>query len=150
MTPGGRKEAMALAETIMRNPEEWTRSMVLLAGALTKRWHDDPAPWVPMKEPIAVKHLSKLIEELGEATSAAARCLMQGIDEAEPSTGKPNREWLAEELADVLCNANLVIEHFRLDGFLMTERMNKKQAHLRRWHSMEPHPSSYRTDADDL
>jgi hypothetical protein len=48
-------------------------------------------PWHPMSKPIDLKHLGKLIEELSEANSAAARCLIQGIDQVEPITHKPNQ-----------------------------------------------------------
>lgn len=65
-------------------------------------------PWIPMSKPIDIKHLGKLAEELGEASSAVARCLIQGIDESEPVTGKLNRQWLEDELADVCANIQLV------------------------------------------
>jgi hypothetical protein len=93
-------------------------------------------PWHPMTRPIDKKHIGKLIEELGEATSAAARCLIQGIDEKEPITHKLNREWLEDELADVVANIDLVIAHFKLDADRMADRMTRKKAHLRGWHSM--------------
>lgn len=103
---------------------------------------DNPAtswalnPWRPMVRAIDKKHIGKLIEELGEATSAAGRCLIQGIDEQEPVTHKSNRQWLEEELADVTANIELVIEHFGLDSSRMMERIQRKKIHLRGWHSM--------------
>lgn len=93
-------------------------------------------PWVPMTRPIDLKHLGKLGEELGELVAAKERCVIQGIDECEPITGKLNREWLEDELADVLANIELVTEHFGLDRTWMRERMNRKMAYLRGWHSM--------------
>lgn len=93
-------------------------------------------PWTPMSKPIDLKHLGKLAEELGEATAAVSRCLIQGIDEAEPVTDKPNRVWLEDELADVVANIDLVIVHFGLDADRMFERMERKKIHLRGWHSM--------------
>lgn len=93
----------------------------------------DANPWHPMSEPVAVKHLGKLAEELSELGAAVARCLIQGIDEAEPVTGKINRRWLEEELADVIANIDLVTEYFGLDPML-ARQMRKKQ-HLRQWHS---------------
>jgi hypothetical protein len=44
----------------------------------------DPNPWIPIQNPLDLKHLGKLIEELNEAGSATARCIIQGIDEVEP------------------------------------------------------------------
>src|SRR4030095_14422990 len=91
-------------------------------------------PWTPMKDPVDLKHLGKLIEELGECTSAASRCIIQGVDEREPVTDKANRRWLAEELADVLAGVELCIEHFNLDvGFIALRKAGKKQQ-LRSWH----------------
>jgi NTP pyrophosphatase (non-canonical NTP hydrolase) len=83
-----------------------------------------------------LKHLGKLAEELGEASAAVARCIIQGIDEHEPVTGKPNKVWLEDELADVLANMCLVGEYFDLDVARMVERRDRKMAHLRGWHSM--------------
>jgi len=54
-------------------------------------------PWHPMSDPVDIKHLGKLLEELAEgvnalnevasamnkAASAVARCLIQGINEAQ-------------------------------------------------------------------
>jgi len=103
---------------------------------------DDPAtswalnPWQPMTRPIDLAHLGKLSEELDEAGSAVSRCIIQGIDEHEPVTNNLNREWLEDELADVLANIELVKNHFGLDEVRMAERAERKKAHLRGWHSM--------------
>ncbi len=94
---------------------------------------NDP-PWHPMSDPVDLKHIGKLLEELGEAASAAARCMIQGIDGAEPTSGKINREWLEEELADVGANMGLCIERFGLDETRMSERTRRKRAQLRIWH----------------
>lgn len=93
-------------------------------------------PWHPMQEPVAVKHLGKLSEESCELGAAVSRCLIQGIDEAEPVTGKINREWLEDEIADVRANSELCIEHFKLDEARIAARVARKKAHLRGWHSM--------------
>lgn len=93
-------------------------------------------PWVPMSKPIDLKHLGKLAEELNEAGSAVARCIIQGIDECEPVTLKRNREWLEDELADVTANIGLVTDHFDLDRGRMQTRAARKMTHLRAWHTM--------------
>lgn len=93
-------------------------------------------PWVPMSVPIDVKHLGKLAEELSEAGAAVARCLIQGVEEREPVTGKLNREWLEDELADVMANIELVRRHFGLDQGRMNLRAQRKRRHLRAWHQM--------------
>lgn len=89
-----------------------------------------------MKDPVDQKTIGKFLEELGECTAAASRCFIQGIDEREPVTGKLNREWLEEEIADVLANIELVGKRFGLDQKATGERVARKIAHLRKWHSM--------------
>lgn len=93
-------------------------------------------PWQPMRKAIDLKHLGKLGEELNEAGAAVGRCIIQGIEECEPVTGKPNREWLEDELADVMANLQLVCEHFGLDIDRMNERVDSKLPRLRKWHGM--------------
>jgi NTP pyrophosphatase (non-canonical NTP hydrolase) len=93
-------------------------------------------PWHPMTKPVDLKHLGKLGEELGECSAAVARCIIQGIDEAEPVTGKINRIWLEDEISDVLANFTLVINHFDLDDKRMADRLLVKVKHLSQWHKM--------------
>ena len=94
------------------------------------------SPWVPESDPKRLKILGKALEEAGEYTSAVSRCLVQGIGESEPVTGKPNKQWLEEELADVLATAAHLIEEFGLDDKFMGERSLKKYEQLKTWHSM--------------
>ena len=93
-------------------------------------------PWHPMSDPVDLKHVQKAQEELGECVSALARCGMQGIDEAHPETGKVNRRWLEEEIADAEANLQLVKDHFELDEGFIYARKLKKMARLREWHAM--------------
>lgn len=96
----------------------------------------DANPWHPMTDSVDLKHLGKFAEELGECCSAVSRCIIQGIDECEPVTGKPNRKWLQDEIADVCANLDLVIERFNLDTSAIEARAAKKRAHLKSWHDM--------------
>ena len=98
--------------------------------------NDIVSPWIPMTDPVDCKVLGKLMEESGELCSAAARCFIQGIDEAEPITGKVNREWLQDELADVQASIEVTIERFALDAATIAERKERKKALLRQWHKM--------------
>lgn len=93
-------------------------------------------PWKPMTDALAVKHLGKLGEEANELGSAISRCIIQGVDECEPVTRKANRQWLQDEIADVLANIELVREHFGLDADAISIRVERKKKHLRGWHSM--------------
>lgn len=92
-------------------------------------------PWHPMTDARDLKTLGKLGEELGECQAAAMRCVVQGIDESEPQTGYLNRHWLEDEIADVLANADLVIERFNLDRARIEKRAAAKKPLLLAWHS---------------
>lgn len=91
-------------------------------------------PWRPITDARALKFLGKLGEEAGELSSAVSRCIIQGIDEAEPVTGKINREWLEDEIADVMANIELVATEFGLNTGRMGDRMAAKVDRLRIWH----------------
>lgn len=94
----------------------------------------DANPWHPMINPIDIKNIGKFIEELGECVSAAARTLIQGIDECEPVTGKLNKEWLEDEIADIKANIDLVTDRFKLK--INERRIERKKTHLKQWHDM--------------
>jgi hypothetical protein len=94
----------------------------------------DYHPWHPMNDPIDLKHLGKLLEECGELISALSRCLIQGINESEPVTAELNKDWLENEIADVIANIQLVEKRFgliRLEG-----RIENKTKRLSAWHDM--------------
>ncbi len=92
--------------------------------------------WVPMTDLIDLAHLGKLGEEAGELSSIVSRCIIQGIDECDPETGKPNRQALMEELADVYAMGNLCTERFGLDVVQIVGRRDRKMAMKRAWHDM--------------
>lgn len=99
-------------------------------------------PWQPERDPVNLAVLGKAIEEMGEAISMLGRCIIQGIEEAEPVTGKPNRVALEDELADVAATASMVIERFKLHTDRMSGRAAAKADHLERWHAMiDPVPA---------
>lgn len=91
-------------------------------------------PWSPIKDPMDLAILGKLGEECGELIAAISRCIIQGVDEREPVSGKINRDWLMEEVADVRANILLTLQHFNLDEERMHDRTEKKLHHLRDWH----------------
>lgn len=96
----------------------------------------DANPWHPITDAVDLKHLGKLAEELNECASAVARCIIQGVDESEPVTGRVNRVWLQDEIADVQANLDLVIERFGLDEEFMQARAARKRDHLKQWHNL--------------
>lgn len=96
----------------------------------------DASPWHPITDAVDLKHLGKLSEEAGELCAAVSRCIIQGVDEYEPATGKSNRLWLEDEIADLLANSRLVMDHLKLDKKRILERAARKMVHLRQWHGM--------------
>lgn len=97
-----------------------------------------PSPWKPDRNTLNLAILGKLSEELSEAGAAAARCIIQGIDESEPTTGKVNRQWLEEELADALATISMTIHHFNLNLATLDARTARKVKHLKGWHEHIP------------
>jgi len=93
-------------------------------------------PWQPMTRPIDIAQLGKLAEECNELGSAIARCLIQGIDEREPETGKLNREWLEDEIADVTAKIAQVTEFYALNNERIFRRVIAKMRGLETWHAM--------------
>ena len=103
----------------------------------------DASPWKPVRDPLTLKILGKLVEELGELTSAVSRCIIQGIEERHPETGKSNRQWLLEELSDVYASVGLLTNHIEVtdeEYDAGTERVRRKKEHLRGWHRMAGGP----------
>lgn len=93
-------------------------------------------PWSPMTDPTDLKILGKQVEELNECGSATARCVIQGVDEKEPTTGKVNRRWLEEEMADVYACFAHTVERFGLDTEFIAKRAEEKYHRLATWHEM--------------
>lgn len=89
-------------------------------------------PWHPMNNSRDIKTVGKFLEELGEGVAAVARSLIQGIDGLDPRSGKPNKESVEDELADIIANLSLVEERFNLT--ISTDRIKKKLNQLRQWH----------------
>lgn len=91
------------------------------------------AEWQPMQEQFALAVLGKLGEEAAELATACFRCIIQGLDEAEPKTGKINREWLQEELADVSALVHFAVDLLTLDKAAISERAKRKVAYKAPW-----------------
>ena len=88
----------------------------------------DPAPahWQPCSNPLDIALLGKLMEEAGELTQVAARCLIQGLDRRSPGTGKLNFIWLQEEIADLQAIMAHVTTQLGLDREEIAQRMREK------------------------
>jgi hypothetical protein len=95
-------------------------------------------PWVPTSDPRDLKVLGKASEELTECATAIARCIVQGIDEKEPTTGKPNRVWLTEEVADAYNMLAKLVDRFDLDTTAIQKRIQIKSDRFDAWLAMVP------------
>jgi NTP pyrophosphatase (non-canonical NTP hydrolase) len=80
--------------------------------------------------------MGKLGEELGELQAVASRCIIQGIDEVDPESGKINRRRLTEEIADVYAQLDCTITALNLDVVAIEERRERKCGYMREWESM--------------
>lgn len=95
-----------------------------------------PNPWIPMTDPIELAKFGKFAEELGELMSAVSRCMIQGLDESHPTTGKSNRDWLKEEMADVLAGFVIIQHHMGITARDLDDRITAKVKHLKGWHEL--------------
>lgn len=89
--------------------------------------------WVPTRDGRQLRRLGKLAEELGELQAVAARCIIQGIDEVDPSSGRVNRARLQDELADVLAQCSVTMATFGLDKAYIDARSFTKRAQMDEW-----------------
>lgn len=97
---------------------------------------ENPQRWVPITDLVDLAHLGKLGEESGELSSIIARCIIQGIDGVDPSTGKPNRIALQDEIADVRAMSYMAIDRFNLSLDEIDLRANRKIIMKQKWHNM--------------
>lgn len=96
----------------------------------------DYKPQNPITDPVDLKYLGKLSEELGEGVQAISRCIIQGINERNEKENCSNKDCMQNELADILCNIELVTDRFDLDTDAMKARMANKSPKLKIWHCM--------------
>lgn len=89
--------------------------------------------WTPTQDPLMLRRMGKLIEELGELTNVAARCIIQGIDKVDPGTGRVNLDRLEDELADVMAQCQMTINILSLNGAKICTRKLDKERQMREW-----------------
>lgn len=94
---------------------------------------DKPSAWEPITDPYQLALLGKLGEELTECATAIFRCIIQGLDEKEPTTGKVNREWLSDELADIGAMMEHIIERLELNRSHLAARSYRKFQYKTPW-----------------
>lgn len=92
-----------------------------------------PNNWQPITNKHDLAVLGKLGEETCELGASLFRCIIQGIDEKEPVTGKINREWVEEEIADVKAQILLIQNRLNLNVARIAERAEKKYMYKSEW-----------------
>lgn len=92
--------------------------------------------WTPTTDLRTLRRLGKLQEELGELQAVVARCIIQGIEEVDPASGKTNRVRLTHEAADVLAQLGLTREQFNLDEEVIFSRVASKTRQMAEWEAL--------------
>ena len=92
------------------------------------------SPWMPELDRIRLAILGKLIEECNELSARAARCIIHGLDEHDPATGRRNRDELAREVSDVCACLEVLSDGLSVDP--LPERTAGKVRGFNRWHTM--------------
>ena len=83
-----------------------------------------------------LRRLGKLGEELGELQAVASRCIIQRIEQIDPSSGKVNRQRFEDEIADVLAQVALTIRVFDLDYGYILLRQVEKERQMKEWEDL--------------
>lgn len=92
------------------------------------------SPWIPECDQVRLATLGKLIEECNELSARAARCIIQGIDEVDPDSGRTNREELSLEVSDVIATIQTIKRELNVD--YSDDRANNKRTGFKRWLDM--------------
>lgn len=91
-------------------------------------------PWSPEQDPLRLAILGKLAEEASELAARASRCIIHGLDQVDPDTGRLNSEELQREAADV--TACLLVIERSLQLQPMRARQQEKLNGYALWHQM--------------
>lgn len=92
--------------------------------------------WHVEEDKFRKRKLGKSLEELSELSCVLARCLIQGVDEVDPSSGKVNRVRMQEEVADVYAQLNLLVLAFKLNEEEISERIVDKINSMKKWEQL--------------
>lgn len=89
--------------------------------------------WHVETDAYRIRRLGKALEELGELTSVLARCIIQGVDEVDPSSGEINRMRMQKEGADVYTQLAHLVDAFDLNQSDMLARIGYKTDSMATW-----------------
>lgn len=91
-------------------------------------------PWKPETDPVRISILGKTQEECNELGIELARCIIQGIDETNPTTNELNRWGLADELDDMETMIKIIREEFKIPRNY--DRQHLKYRAQQTWYGM--------------
>lgn len=92
--------------------------------------------WHVETDPFRKRRLGKALEELSELSNVLARCLIQGVDEIDPSSGEVNRLRMQKEVADVYTQLACLCTAFDLDNDKIMERIWDKTDSMKKWEEL--------------
>lgn len=92
--------------------------------------------WHVETDAYRIRRLGKSLEELGELVSVLARCIIQGVDETDPSSKEVNRIRMQKETSDVLAQLLLLVGAFKLDPESIDNRIHDKVESMYRWEEL--------------
>lgn len=92
--------------------------------------------WTPTTNLLMLRRMGKMIEEMNELGQVASRCIIQGIDEVDPSSQRLNRDGLIEEIADVYAQLDETVAALSLDDAAIQTRRAKKRILMQEWEEM--------------
>lgn len=119
-----------MVDEIKAKMQEEAKQLPLFAVDVTPK---QVSPWRPATDAVEVALFGKALEELGELTAIVSRCLIQGVNEREPSTGKLNKSALAEEIADVLAMCEVIMYFNGIKQSHMDRRIKVKRDNFHKW-----------------
>lgn len=93
-------------------------------------------PWVCTTDPVQLRRLGKLTEELSELQKVIARILIQGIEGVDPESDLTNRQCLQKEVADVYAQLRLLVKLYQLDVTALAMREVQKIAQMQEWEEL--------------
>jgi hypothetical protein len=92
--------------------------------------------WHVETDAFRLRRLGKALEENNELGNVLARCIIQGVDEVDPSSGEVNRLRMQKEIADVYTQLGWLVECFDLDKDFIISRMQDKSDSMHKWEEL--------------
>ena len=76
------------------------------------------------------------LEECAEVTQAISKCFRFGLDQVKPGKPKTNREHLEEEIGDLMCMIDILIQRGVISNDSVVDARVKKMEKLTQWSNL--------------